>query len=892
MLPVFWLLLSALPPEPVVRKFPPLELLRDLQDKTASPQSIPLWLRILRLLMVIAIILAISGPVLTPANTDKSDSPLLLVVDDGWASSPDWSKIKGAALSYLTRAEINGQATSLIFTSNPASENQDLGFVSVRKLQQQLKSHEPNPFAPDHGKTAARLDRAKQQGFADSPLQIVWFSDGNDYGQVTPLISQLQEMGDVSILQEPADGSIWINAVNSKPGAMEIELSRVHAASPFSGTLLAEDRTGSILASQTFNLPKQQKSALVSFKLPLEIRNRMGAVRIQNIPSAAAVYLLDHSWSRPRVGIWGDSSRNSDQPLLSERFYLEKALSPLAEFSEIDLNRADISLPSIVILLDTGKLSPGALTRLREYVEAGGFLIRFAGPRLAERQDELIPVPLRTGGRLMGSALGWDQPQQLADFADNSPFFGLDSGSKINVKRQVLAQSSGGLFEHVWARLSDGTPLVTSAKRGNGRIVLFHVTASADWSELPMSGVFVQMLKRLLPMASSPADTGEYEEKQTSKMQLQMALAANGQLQVPDARQAILDVSKKPITVSAELPAGLWANSKHSLALNVLDNLNVQAFPPVPDTVSLGNMEISRPIQLAGGLLFLALIILIVDNLAILMLAGKLPILRKYAAVLSVALAMTSGLVIMQPTPAQAEDYDPFKVIEQTRLAYVITGRKDVDRLSKAGLHGLSRELYLRTTVEPAQPVGINLEQDDLNVISVLYWPLLEPANLSEQAAIRINTYLKNGGMLVIDTQDGGLRAVQAGGIDPALRALALQIDIPSIQKIPDDHVLTRTYYLIQSFPGRYTGAPIWVESSRKGSALDGVSSLVIGANDWAAAWAVTEDGQALAAVSGEIEQQRELSRRFGINLVMYVLAGNYKADQVHIPALLERLNQ
>ena len=39
-------------------------------------------------------------------------------------------------------------------------------------------------------------------------------------------------------------------------------------------------------------------------------------------------------------------------------------------------------------------------------------------------------------------------------------------------------------------------------------------------------------------------------------------------------------------------------------------------------------------------------------------------------------------------------------------------------------------------------------------------------------------------------------------------------------------------------------------------------------------------------------ERQRELAYRAGVNLVMYALTGNYKADQVHVPALLERLGQ
>ncbi|HGG65378.1 MAG TPA: DUF4159 domain-containing protein, partial [Rhodobacteraceae bacterium] len=74
----------------------------------------------------------------------------------------------------------------------------------------------------------------------------------------------------------------------------------------------------------------------------------------------------------------------------------------------------------------------------------------------------------------------------------------------------------------------------------------------------------------------------------------------------------------------------------------------------------------------------------------------------------------------------------------------------------------------------------------------------------------------------------------------------------------------------------------------------DGVTPVVIGGNDWAAAWAVDNVGNYMFRVGRGYtgERQREIAYRFGVNLMMYVLTGNYKSDQVHVPALLERLGQ
>ena len=120
---------------------------------------------------------------------------------------------------------------------------------------------------------------------------------------------------------------------------------------------------------------------------------------------------------------------------------------------------------------------------------------------------------------------------------------------------------------------------------------------------------------------------------------------------------------------------------------------------------------------------------------------------------------------------------------------------------------------------------------------------------------------------------------------------------------MPRDHVLTKTFYLLRDFPGRFSAGQLWVEalpavndddevSRRPARGGDGVSSILITSNDLAGAWAMQPDGQPMLPVVDGEPRQRELAFRAGVNIVMYTLTGNYKADQVHVPALLERLGQ
>ena len=72
----------------------------------------------------------------------------------------------------------------------------------------------------------------------------------------------------------------------------------------------------------------------------------------------------------------------------------------------------------------------------------------------------------------------------------------------------------------------------------------------------------------------------------------------------------------------------------------------------------------------------------------------------------------------------------------------------------------------------------------------------------------------------------------------------------------------------------------------------DGVSPIIITSNDLAGAWAIRPDGQPMLPLTPGEPRQREFAFRAGVNIVMYTLTGNYKADQVHAPALIERLGQ
>ena len=240
-----------------------------------------------------------------------------------------------------------------------------------------------------------------------------------------------------------------------------------------------------------------------------------------------------------------------------------------------------------------------------------------------------------------------------------------------------------------------------------------------------------------------------------------------------------------------------------------------------------------------------------------------------------------------------------------TRLAYVVTGDATVDETSKLGLTALTRVLASRTSAELAEPVALDPARDELAFYPLIYWPIV--AGLPQpkpEARTRIAAFMKNGGTLVFDTRDA--LTARPGGPPTSealwLRALLEGVDVPELEPVPHDHVLTKTFYLLDRIVGRTAIGQTWIEAlpppdpndrvQRPARAGDSVSPIIIASDDLAAAWAEDVDGRPLYPLIPGGARQRELALRSGVNLVMYTLTGNYKADQVHAKDILERLTR
>jgi hypothetical protein len=911
LLPALWWLLRITPPSPRHVRFPAIRLLLDLLQREETAARTPPWLIALRLLLAGLIILALADPILNPLGGPGGKGPLLLLVDNGWAAARDWPARTRMLTSLLESAEREGRPVMLLPTAAPASGEpvQASKLLAASEAGRPASALAPEPWPVDL--EAARAALANTH--FDQPASVVWLSDGIQEPGAMALATRLQQLGQVLVMADPPDflPHLLLPPARQGPGLV-FDLVRASAEKDEALAIRALDEQGHPITEAPLAFPAGKRNASVKLELPVELRNEVARVEILGERSAAATLLLDERWRRRPVGIVS-ASADQAEPLLGGTYYLNKALAPYSEVRPGTLDQLLSQELAVLVVTDKSPLPPAARDEIAAWIQHGGTLLRFAGPRLAEADDALVPVQLRKGAREMGGAMSWSQPAALAAFDARSPFVGLEIPGDVAIKRQVLAEPSLDLDGKTWARLADGTPLVTAAKQGKGWLILVHTTADPDWSTLPLSGLFVEMLQRVVALSQGVASG-----RDRASLPPFRTLDGFGEFAPPPpAASALTAEDLAHPVIGPRHPPGYYGTALARRALNLTGTVSqIAPLGALPDGIERRLYGAARERDLKPWLLEAGLLLAFIDLLIGLWLRGLLAGRRSRQAaggalfmlaaiLLAPSLAHAADPSAQAQGPAQAppngvpaapagpganaasgDDAFAIAATGSTRLAYVITGDAQLDATSKAGLLGLALVLTERTAVEAGAPMGLDVEKDELAFFPLLYWPIPDsPPQLSPHAIEKLSDYMRNGGQIMFDARDPSRDAPSW----KVLQQLLTDLDAPPLTLLPEDHVLGRSFYLLRDFPGRLAGSSLWVERS-EGNVNDGVSALVIGGNDWAGAWAVDEAGRPLQPVIPGGERQREMAYRFGINLVMYALTGNYKADQVHLPAILERL--
>ncbi len=906
-LPVIWYILRITPPAPKTIFFPATIFLKGLVSEEQTASKSPWWILLLRLIIAALIIIGLANPVLNPAKEIPGYGPVRIIMDNSWASAQTWQMQTKTAEEIIKKSARDNREIYIITTTPALGEKniKQVGPLSEGAALSIIRGMKPNPWPADY---EAFIKELKNQKIKKS-IHNVWLSHGLDEGNIRKAVKIAQRTGGLSFFTVNNEklplllrsNKKVISKKDQKDGSkntyIDVDAPRnVEANIPVIVRAMASKNV--ILDIASANVSTSKAPISVAFDITDDQVAKVTTFQISGRKGAGGVFLLDDRFKKKNVGIADNAGSESAAPLIEASYYIKRALEPYSNITIDNIDKLIEKNMSVIILPDIGAMPTETLNALETWVKKGGLLLRFSGVNLANSVNKqfLLPVTLRSGERSLSGSLSWDKPQKIIPFEKNSPFYGLDIPDDVSIRQQVLADPEQDLEGKIWAKLSDGTPFITANGKGKGLIVLIHTTANTDWSDFALSGLYVSVLKRIIQLAGKSTSKANYDFASLAPL---LIMDGYGKLYPPPAAVSPLKAKNLDLFIPTSLtPPGIYGTGQTQYALNLGTNLPALLIPQsLPKSIIKSHYKQDYERSVMPYILYLALALYCLDWLIMILIAGKRPLFFTKKARLSLFnLILPFGLMVsILPTKSYANENFDIKYASAFYLAYIKTGDTELDSLTRQGLESLSNTLTQRTSVEPRGVVGLNPEKDNLNFFPLIYWSISKNQKIySDKAMKNIQFYLDHGGTIIFDTRDQNrsTSSMTNTANAKALRRITSSLNIPPIIPIPSDHVLGRSFYLLKDFPGRYNSATLWVERY-SASGRDNVSSVIIGSNDWVGSWYDSLGQRSFNRFnrSGNA-RQREMALRFGVNLVMYALTGNYKADQVHIPYILERLGK
>lgn len=771
----------------------------------------------------------------------------------------------------------------VIMTSNGQyGQNEAPIPIDINEARVFIQNQEPKPIFFNHINAAAALNKLNIKA------KIYFFSDGLDHDGTAALNSALisKAIGKIEYYKPKSVQNYALKNLKQNASGFDFE----YISGPNNANIWVDFYSSNHIilaeAKGTNGIGRLNLDAL-----DYNIGRKIAYAKIRDAKSAGAVFLLDSFERRAFVGV--EKSTEAEQPLLSDNNYIKAAAKQFGDIHESDILTLAKSQLSAIIIGDRAGFSAQEKASLIKYINDGGMLVRYIGPQaISIHDDELLTAPFKTEARNIKDALNVN-PITIAPFERQSPFFGIVPPNNFNPNIIAVFDDDNSNVA-IWARLSDGTPFISARKSGKGEIISIHTSAAPYWSDIAYSGLQPSLLGRIISRANSPILPSQIRP---TNLPLYAKIQIDGFGNVKKEQSSGNTINQEKIIIP-----GIYENSEARTIKQVYDGHSkfrenkflALNFQPVENNKQ-------ATINLAPWLLILAFLMFLIDGFV--SLNGNFGQLKmKFSAILpkiisviqypakikkpknSVAILAFIGLISLLLLPFSASlsnaqiapKPNANSVNYGVRLSYLRTGDAANDAISARGLEGLKIALNARTSVQASSIVALDASKDELALYPIIYWRINDrPIPQTPEAQQKLNQYMRNGGLLFIDTRGAGLNQSQARqNTQIALRGLV----VPPLEPIDANHVLAKSFYLLNGFPGRYSNAKLWAQNraSLSASANDGVSPIIIGDGDYAFAW-------------GEISNNHNSALNVGINVYMYALTGQYKADQVHIPAILKR---
>ncbi|MBC6445034.1 MAG: DUF4159 domain-containing protein, partial [Alphaproteobacteria bacterium GM202ARS2] len=820
-----------------------------------------------------------------PANTLSNDAPLLLVIDNGWATAAHWHTHMQTLRDTL--ASLPDHRFILLPTATPPDPN-TLSILSARQAQTALDSLNPHPWHPQNAIIAQTLTNKDTNTPRLNHLSaILWSHDAIDSPDKNTLKDTLQAHADrLNIpfysLTEPSLSLPIVLAPPPKTAQPQLlayvltppTLPTQRADSP-SYHLQGFDADNRLLFDKPLTLDSQETPVYASAE-QAHFLHQLHNLRLrtpQHQRHAATVLLRDSQSRQPSIFVLNPSSE-SPPPLLNSNHYITQALNrPTRNAS---LANALKQKADIIFWHDqTTRIPTDEQSHLLSWLEQGGILVRFASPHVQDLDADpnLLPAPLYEITASTRGFLADSTDSSTLHFAEHSPFHQLPSTPTHIAPTFAFIEPPPDV--HIWAYTDDHRPLISARRVGNGWLVFFHTPLHPLRSDLALDTLFPTILATLTRLRTYQGSTSLNSHTPSTLWQPLQLLDGWGQLSSPTATTQALNADARP---SPQTPPGIYATTYERRALNLGDNLSppipfINAPPPLQPTPPQHNQH-----TLQGWLLTAIILLLAIHTLLLLRRAHR-PSPTQPSRLSTTSTATAAALVFCYaffPCLTSAQDLAGDAPFYAPRIGYMLSNDKEQDSLSHKGLSQLTRFINARTVAQLAEPLALTPQSPLLPFVPLIYWPVTSSNTpLSPQDTRTIEHYLSKGGIILFDT------LTPKANLEPSL-------SLPPLTPIDDEHTVTRSFFLLPLNLWRKTNTPVpW--SDHHAQAHIPTASVFASQQNWAQLWQNHLYMPQHPSLTGILTQQT-LAMRFGLNLVLYALTGNYKRDQIHALTIIERL--
>tara|TARA_R110002126_G_scaffold13118_2_gene56449 strand:+ start:138347 stop:141160 length:2814 start_codon:yes stop_codon:yes gene_type:complete len=908
LLPALWLFFKAIPPQPKPLNLPTARFLQGIETENAANDELPWWLKLLRVVLFAFIIIAAAAPYIKPLEdlSIKGDA-LAIIFENSWAAAPHVEAQQDKVLSLIALAEQQKKNVIFIKTLADHEKQSRITLTTPSEARSIVERITLYPWKANHVTLTQDLKGNAEK--LKTAKTFHWLGHGYDDGDLQSNINYLNTLGSVSYYKpEDKDGALLIKH------ALNADTKESHKIIQIDGAFSDNKKSLRVAAKDPFN-------NILSFVTLKDIRNNSNtdisalwdAVEMQDgSPNYLQVGLAKHAGAiqyisaniiKQRVGIAAaDNTINREEsPLIQSLYYLSKAVEGKAPYNISSIQSLIDWKATLIIIPENYALSTNDAGILEQWVSNGGTLLRFPpNANIKQHGKALMPVELLDDERNIAGRLDWQEPLTLGTIPQDSPLNGIPEDKNLEIKRQILAAPALSHAAQSWALASDATPLITARNQGSGRIILIHTQAKPGWSNLPLTGFFINMLHRIIDISTGTRiavdrNTALSESLEGALFTPYKVINIHGELINPPSglnAQPLKTIQSSPL--SHDLWPGIYRSNNAEIIVNLGDKLQaIRTIYPQKLKAVIKPYLKERNINLLPYFIMLIMALILAEWLCIAILSGFTYRYKRKAQNLSALLLIVLFTAIfIAPHNAQAAGTDDeAQRANSLNLAYIKSNNLIIDSMAEKGLSYVANSLQKRTALHDVKVTGVNPAADQLAFYPVLYWPFTEGEHSPETYAA-LNKYINSGGMLFIDMRNGRKISQTLYNKNSALIKLGNHLAVPLLSPLPEGHVLRKSYYLLSkdNIAGRYTSGDIWLDIGNNADDTlpedqqdsQYVARLLIGSNDWIGLW---------SDESADI-YEREKALRFAINLIMYALTGTYKQDQVHTKAILERLEK